>query len=167
MSTKRQSKGKANGVSRKKSKIVEDDPPTLSEEEDDDDDNRKSEDEERDEDELAEENESLVSVHVYLPLPEWPSPTHFGHIFLLVFNSRLKTVPLPLIVLSEFASSRNCLCDFRFCSITSTLPQIGWPSYIRVQSVPLPVVQPFNVYSVYYSILWTLVSASPCHYAHT
>lgn len=62
MSAKRQSKGKANGVSRKKSKIVEDDPPTLSEEDDDDDDDRKSEDEERDEDELAEENESLVSI---------------------------------------------------------------------------------------------------------
>lgn len=62
MSTKRQSKGKANGVSRKKSKIVEDDPPTMSEEDDDDDDDRKSEDEERDEDELTEENESLVSV---------------------------------------------------------------------------------------------------------
>lgn len=60
MSAKRQTKSKANGVSRKKSKIVEDDPPTLSEEDDDDD--RRSEDDERDADELAEENASLVSV---------------------------------------------------------------------------------------------------------
>lgn len=60
MSAKRQSKGKANGVSRKKSKIVEDDPPTLSEEEDDDD--RRSDDD--DVDELAEDNASLVSRKV-------------------------------------------------------------------------------------------------------
>ncbi|XP_015367433.1 PREDICTED: protein RCC2 homolog [Diuraphis noxia] len=55
MSAKRQSKGKANGVSRKKSKIVEDDPPVLSEEDDDDD--RRSDDD--DVDELAEDNASL------------------------------------------------------------------------------------------------------------
>lgn len=60
MSAKRQSKGKANGVSRKKSKIVEDDPPVLSEEDDDDD--RRSDDD--DVDELAEDNASLVSRKV-------------------------------------------------------------------------------------------------------
>lgn len=59
MSAKRQSKNKANGVSRKKSKIVEDDPPVLSEEDDDDDDRRSDDD---DVDELTEDNESLVSI---------------------------------------------------------------------------------------------------------
>lgn len=67
MSAKRQSKGKANGVSRKKSKIVEDDPPVLSEEDDDDD--RRSDDD--DVDELAEDNASLVSrevvMHICVP----------------------------------------------------------------------------------------------------
>lgn len=59
MSAKRQSKGKANGVSRKKSKLVEDDTPVLSEEEEEDDDDRRSEDD--DVDELTEDNASLVS----------------------------------------------------------------------------------------------------------
>lgn len=58
MSAKRQSKGKANGVSRKKSKLVEDDTPVLSEEEEDDDDRRSEDD---DVDELTEDNASLVS----------------------------------------------------------------------------------------------------------
>lgn len=58
MSAKRQSKGKANGVSRKKSKLDEDDTPVLSEEEDDDD--RRSDDD--DVDELTEDNASLVSL---------------------------------------------------------------------------------------------------------
>lgn len=62
MSAKRQSKGKANGTSRKKSKIVEDDPPVLSEEDDDDD--RRSDDD--DVDELAEDNASLVSRRVFM-----------------------------------------------------------------------------------------------------
>lgn len=57
MSAKRQSKGKANGVSRKKSKLVEDDPPALNEE-DDEDDVKSSDD---DVDELTEDNASLVS----------------------------------------------------------------------------------------------------------
>lgn len=57
MSAKRQTKGKSNGVSRKKAKIVEDDPPALSEEEEDDD--RKSDDD--DVDEMTEDNASLVS----------------------------------------------------------------------------------------------------------
>lgn len=70
MSAKRQSKGKANGVSRKKSKIVEDDPPTLSEEEDDDD--RRSDDD--DVDELAEDNASLVSRKVVKRLSIYAYP---------------------------------------------------------------------------------------------
>lgn len=74
MSAKRQSKSKANGVSRKKSKIVEDDPPTLSEEEDDDNDDRRSEDDELDADELAEENASLVSNITWPPAVRYPDP---------------------------------------------------------------------------------------------
>ncbi|XP_050526083.1 protein RCC2 homolog [Daktulosphaira vitifoliae] len=56
MSTKRQSKGKSNGVSRKKSKLIEEDPPELSEEEHEDD--KKSSDEDGD-DLTTEENESI------------------------------------------------------------------------------------------------------------
>lgn len=66
MSAKRQSKGKANGVSRKKSKLDEDEPPVLSEEEEDDDDNdQRSDDDDNNMDELTEDNASLVS-EVYI-----------------------------------------------------------------------------------------------------
>lgn len=61
MSAKRQSKGKANGVSRKKSKLDEDEPPVLSEEEDNDNDQR-SDDDDNNMDDLTEDNASLVSA---------------------------------------------------------------------------------------------------------
>lgn len=93
MSAKRPTKGKANGVSRKRAKHVEDDTPVLSEEEEEDDD-RRSEDndnEEVNEDELTEDNASLVSLaFVYIPFAGIHPSSHVRpvHVDLLIIPYR-------------------------------------------------------------------------------
>lgn len=134
MSAKRQSKGKANGVSRKKSKLDEDEPPVLSEEEEDDNDQR-SDDDDNNMDELTEDNASLVSIR--------PTISVSSSVWMCRYYRFCALLCLSILCLA--LPAYHCL--FIMLNNQLNLPLAGWSSFLCF--IPL-----FDLYAQYHPIIY-------------